>query len=349
MTRHWKTLVSKRTRIVAAVAAGLVLFGYLALRFGGELLEPWLAPPPSPADTNAIGAVILPSGAPQDSAGGRETTGMIMHHGPFVIDGMRYRIEVQRDTGPEKESNAARRVAVFDSTGARVYDENLFLRLDSTSAFSSIEFYPTVLEDESGIARALTFGYVWSPSAPASGYAFHVVAPRGRSLAVLTPGLVSYLGMVGDLPPGRTPGSRRLLAGNRMIVESLRWHFDAMIPLRFDLGCAPLSAECVTIDLRDSIGGLARFQVRPNAREKVDTAVVVELFAAPSAPSGEKVTIPAGTAAEILGGAGRVFFDKPNGLYVTGSDEWLEIRVNGRTGWITGAESFRALGLRDVG
>ena len=84
-------------------------------------------------------------------------------------------------------------------------------------------------------------------------------------------------------------------------------------------------------------------------REKVDTAVVVEVFAAPHTAAGERITVPAGQQVDILGGAGRVFFERTPSLYLSADDEWLEIRLNGRRVWITGAQAFEAIGLRQVG
>jgi hypothetical protein len=124
---------------------------------------------------------------------------------------------------------------------------------------------------------------------------------------------------------------------------------DAFIPLQLDMDCVPRSGNCVRFDLKDSIGGLARFPVAAKLRAKVDTAVTIDVWTAPHGSGATKVTVPSGVEVEILGGAGRVFFERVNGLYVTGEDEWLQIRVNGRTGWITGTESFMAIGLQQGG
>lgn len=345
--------MTKTAKWISGILAGTVALIVLTAYFGGPMIERILDSRLfRSSDAPLVDRTAVTSApAPADTAPSVATadTGMIIRHGPFVIGGVAYTIEVLRDTGSEKPAEAARRVTVFDAGGRRVYEENLFERRDSTSKDDWIEFYPTVLEDEQGRALAFQFGYAWLPSAPGSGVAFNVVGPRGDSLAVLTPGVVGYYGNEGDLPAGIQPHSRRLLPGNRLMIESGRGWFTAMIPLQIDPGCAPRSLACVRFAMSDSIGGLARFAVRTPARTPVDTAIVVDLYTAPRADAPTKATIPVGGVVEILGGAGRVFFSRESGLYVSGEEDWLQIRVNGRTGWINGPESFGAIGLRQIG
>jgi hypothetical protein len=331
---------------LAAGAVGLVILGFLTLRFGGEIAALFMD---SPAAPDSLAA----SGPAPDSAiatlASSDTSASITRFGPYVIDRRSYRFETQRDTGAAKPREAARRVQVFDSAGRVVYDENLFLRRDSTGSEDWLEFTPTLIEDASGTARGFRFTYSWHPSAPGSGVAFNMVAPRGDSLVVLTPTIVGYYGSMDTLPAGRAAGAQRLLLGNRMVIESGRGWFDALINLRIDFGCTPRSTSCVRVDLPDSVSGLARFAVKPGPRQPPDTAVVVDVYAAPHGTFPERIVLPPGQQPEILGGASRVYFDRTPSLYLSADDEWLEIRINGKRGWITGVEAFRAIGLQQVG
>jgi hypothetical protein len=63
----------------------------------------------------------------------------------------------------------------------------------------------------------------------------------------------------------------------------------------------------------------------------------------------ERVSIAPGDTVEVLGGAARVRLGRDRYLYVGISDEWLQIRVNGFTGWIHGAEAFGQIGLQMAG
>jgi hypothetical protein len=338
-------------KILAATGAGLLMLGYLGLRYAGVILAPFLSDRPAAQDSQALAAGRAESASVRQASS--DTSSLVTQLGPFVIDGRSYRFEIQRDTGASKPREAARRVQVFDSNGRVVYDENLFLRRDSTGSEDWLEFTPTLLEDASGIARGFRFTYSWFPSAPNSGVAFNVVAPRGDSLVVLTPTIIGYYGNAAQLPQGSTPGSERLQQGNHLVIESGRGWYDAFINLRVDFTCAPRSLGCVKIDLPDSVAGLPHFQVRPSP---IDSAVVadtaartIDLWAAPHSARVERLTIPPGQQAEILGGASKVYFDRTPSLYLGQDDEWLEIRVNGKRGWITGAEAFRAIGLQQVG
>src|ERR1043165_9733620 len=176
--------MDKRWKWAAGGAAAFLVLGFVALRFGGEILSGWVD---SPSGSRDSAAAASPAGDSTQVAlaSSADSSGTSVRQGPFVIDGASYSFEIQRDTGESKAKTAARRVLVTDAKGKVVYDENLFLRSDSTSSESWIEFYPIVLEDASGRARGFKFSYAWFPSAPGSGAAFSVVAPRGDSLAVL--------------------------------------------------------------------------------------------------------------------------------------------------------------------
>jgi hypothetical protein len=338
--------VNIRVKIAIGAAATLVL-GFLVLRFGGELAEPFLDSVGTPSDSQAV--TTVQTGETTHVAAATDTSGMFMRPGPFAVNGRVYTFQVQRDTGGTKSRAAARRVQVFDSSGRVVYDENLYLRGDSTSSESWLEFYPTLIEDASGTARGFRFDYVWFPSAPSSGVAFHIVAPRGDSLAILTPTVIGFYGAEGTLPAGAGPGSSRLLPGNQLTIESSRGWFRATIPLRVDFDCVPGAMSCVRIDAKDSIAGLARFAVVPEAQEKTTTSPAIAVFAVPHGAVSDTVRIPVGEMVEITGGAARVYFERTPGLFLSADDEWIEIKVNNRRYWITGEESFRAIGLQQVG
>jgi hypothetical protein len=329
---------------LAAVGVAVIILGLLTLRFGGELAAPFLS---RATERDSTVASVPPADSSAVTLASSDTNSTITRYGPFVIDGRSYRFEVQRDTGAEKPREAARRVQAFDSTGRVVYDENLFLRRDSTGNEDWLQFTPTLIEDASGIARGFEFTYAWFPSAPGSGVAFSIVAPRGDSLVVLSPTVVGFYGSATPLPTGSVFGSSRLLPNNQLSIESGRGWFNALINLRVDFGCVPKTDGCVRIDAKDSVAGLARFAVTTAARQKVGTTTV-EAY---NAPHGnlERITIPVGEEAEILGGAARVYFERTPSLFLSAEDEWLEIRVNGRRVWVTGEESFRALGLQQVG
>jgi hypothetical protein len=332
---------------LAAAGGAVVVLGLLTLRFGGAVIGPFLGPGRAVPDSQAVA-----DARPSDSASVSQQssdTGSVTRFGPFVIDGRSYTFQVERDTGAQKPREAARRVQGFDSTGRVVYDENLFLRRDSTGSEDWLQFTPILIEDASGLPRGFKFSYEWYPTAPSSGEVFDLVAPHGDSLVVLTPSDVGYYGSLGALQPGATPGSLKLDPGNRIVIESGRGWFDAFINLRVNLGCVPKSADCLRLDLPDSIAGLARFAVRPSPRQSADTMVAVDVYSAPHGSSVDRIAIPPGQQAEILGGAGKIYFDRTPALYLSADDEWLEIKINGKRGWITGPEAFRAIGLQQVG
>ena len=337
--------MDKKWKWAGGAAIAFAVLGFIALRFGAQMAAPFLDSG-SAADDSAVNASPDSAFATLASS---DTSSLVTRVGPLVVDGRPYTFQVQRDTGESKGQLAARRVQVFDATRRLVYDENLFLRSDSTSSESWIEFAPSVLEDASGRARGFTYSYAWLPSAPGSGAAFSVVAPRGDSLVVLTPTVIGYYGGLGALPAGNTSQSRRLLPGNRMVVESSNGWFDSLINLRVDFDCVPQSSNCVRIDLPDSVAGLARFAIKTGPRLMSDTLVSLEVYSSPHSATAERIAIPPGQEPEILGGAGKVYFERTPGLFLSADDQWVEIRINGQRGWITGPQAFRAIGLQQAG
>jgi hypothetical protein len=338
--------IPRKWKWAAGTAAGVLVLGFLTLRFGGELAAPFLSPKVASADSQTPSAVQSGDTASPTPI---DTSSSTSRHGPYVVDGRAYTFAVERDTGAAKPAEAARRVQAFDANGRMVYDENLFLRSDSTSSESWIEFSPTVLEDASGRARGFSFTYGWFPSAPGSGVAFNIVGRRGDSLVVLTPTVIGYYGNASPLPTGATAESQRLLPGNRLVIESSNGWFASLINLRVDFDCVPQSAACVRVDQPDSVAGLARFAVKAGSRVNLDTIATIEMYSMPHGTTIDRIAIPPGQQAEILGGASKVYFERTPSLFLSVDDPWLEIRINGKKGWITGEEAFRAIGLQQAG
>src|ERR1041385_1312233 len=142
---------------IAAGGGGFMVLGLLALRYGGENIAPLLDDPRAARDSTTAPTAVTDSA--RVALASADTSSTTIRQGPFVIDGMAYTVQIQRDTGSSKSKDAARRGQVGDSTGRVVYDENLFLRSDSTSSESWIVFQATALEDATGRARGFEFGY----------------------------------------------------------------------------------------------------------------------------------------------------------------------------------------------
>lgn len=264
--------------------------------------------------------------------------------GPFLVDGMPYTVELERYVNAP--DTAVRRIRVKDSTQHVVYEEDIQGMLHGDS-LSWIELSAGPLEDAAGRARALELDYGFYPSAPNSGEDFMILVPRGNALRPITL-RVGYTGNRDPLPSGARPGSRRLQPGDRMVIKPWMYSYAAVVPVHVDLGCEPGSSNCITVALPDSIAGLARFAVEATPRA-IDSTATVELFPAPGAATSDHVQLVAGRTVEVLGGAGRVSFDRSEGMNLVVTDDWLFIRVNGRTGWVHGAETYYALGLPSAG
>ncbi len=271
--------------------------------------------------------------------------------GPFIIDSATYTVELVRyavngDTGVS-------RVLIRDSTWRAVYNEDLAGILDSDPD-SWTDVSADVLEDAARRPRALLLIYSVSPSAPGAGESFRFVAPRSGRVQALTP-MFDDAGNTSAGPPfslvaGQQPASKRLLEGNRMNLYRNRGYFGVIVPIRIDLGCPAGAETCVALALTDSVGGLARIDVDATPGDIPETDAV-PLFARPDpTTTADRVTIAPGDKVEVLGGAARVVIGRDaSNLSLRVRDEWLQIRVNGFTGWIHGEMAFELIGLHMAG
>jgi hypothetical protein len=344
------SIVTTETRVRANGKSARRRFGaYWRLIYPGSsvLRYTWLRAIAKRATGPLPVAALAPNAAQPERAPITPTAPRVpMHLGPFTVDGRTYTFRIDPEADTSKPKEAAARIRVFDASGRTLYDEDLVASRNPAFDESWTEFYPSVLEDDAGRARAFEFGYAYYPSAPSSGVVSVIVAPRGDSLVMLTES-ISYFGNMESLPAGSQPRSQRLLPGNTMMLELWRYHFGAAIPLQFDLGCVPRSEDCVRVALPDSIAGLARFKVRPSRSERRASTVTIEAFVMPLRAAPLRLTITPDDEVEIIDGAARVFITTDDGI---GADQdWLQIRVKGQTYWITGSESFDAIGLLAAG
>jgi hypothetical protein len=311
----------------------------LALALGCRGRERATATPAAPPTA----ATRTAAPAPDDSPAGLPT----LRFGPFTVDSGRYTVEIERYL--VRHDTSVKRLRVRDAAGRVVYDEDVATAI-ARDPDAWIEVSPEVLEDASGRPRALLFSYAVFPSAPNSGESVRLVTPRGGVMKELPPS-IDYSGEFGQLPAGSQPRSRRLLEGDRFVVKEWRYHFAALVPYRVDFACTSGVDRCVTVALRDSVAGLSRFRVEAMP-QSIDTAVTVELFPTPARVNAERITIGPGATVEVLEGAGHVLAPGPSSGGAHGditATDWLLVRVNGRTGWVHGPETFTALGLPSAG
>ena len=271
--------------------------------------------------------------------------------GPFTFDRATYTVElvlykINSDTGVS-------RVTIRDSTGQPVYDEDLAGIMDPDPD-NWTEVTANVLEDAAGRPLALLLRYGVYPSAPGTGESFRFVAPRNGRVQALIPMFDNSVNTSAGLPlslvAGRQPAWLRLLEGNRLMLYRSLGYFGAIIPVHVDLSCAPGAENCVALAFTDSVGGLAHVDVDASLGN-VPAAAGVPLFARPdSMTTPERVPIAPGDKIEVLGGAARVVIERDvRNLSLRVSDEWLQIRVHGSTGWIHGQKAFELIGLQMAG
>jgi hypothetical protein len=259
---------------------------------------------------------------------------------PYRIENVLYTVEFEPN-----EQRAVKRVRVHDDSARVVYDEDVaaFVPKDVQGG---LKFSVKGVADGAGRERGLWFTYAFR-RADRDSVAYRIVVARGGRLQALTPPF-NY-GELAATPVGAQDGSMRLFEGDRFFVAQWRSDFESFMPYRVDFACTTGSSMC--IGPADSIAGLARFEVDPISQiadahwKAADTTVTIDLFADPAAKQSNRVKIEPGSRIGILGGAGRSLVGKvgDSTYYALMKDDWLQLRVKERTGWIRSNKGFAAI------
>jgi hypothetical protein len=147
-----------------------------------------------------------------------------------------------------------------------------------------------------------------------------------------------------DLPNGSRSGAKRLFEGETMKFGVWTGWFEVTVPVKVleGLRAVPLHRQLTF--------GLDAFPVVVE-RAPRDEETFVRLFRSPDDSTPRHVIVKRDSNVEFLWAYTKVTFD--SGLDETGISveemPWLEVRIDGKEGFIRDAEDLMALGLRPAG
>lgn len=184
--------------------------------------------------------------------------------------------------------------------------------------------------------QALEIKYERLPSRANSGESIQLFALRDGTLSPLNEKPLDYYGQLGELPGGTWKKiSRRLNADDSLPIYEMTSYFYVLAPVRVNWK-----------DFRLEPQQSGEFEVaqQPPFRRRPDIMAdgYVHLYPLPddkTAPVGIDVTPQ--TNVDVL----KAKFAGAPDRHSSANDTWLEIRIDGKVGWILGVDEYTAVGL----
>jgi hypothetical protein len=289
----------------------------------------------------AIPFLALPGIAQKDDAPSPGATHYIRNLGPFMIEGHAFTVRLSvicykdtRHTGmcDEDDQETVKWMKILDENGKDRFSKSFTVAFAHQVERHVVE--ATLLEGRDH--QALEIRYERLPSRANSGESIQVFAMRDGALAALNEEPLEYYGQLGELPPGTWKKiSRRLLADDTFPIYELTSYFYVAVPVRLDWK-----------DFRLVPQASGEFEVaqQPPFRRRPDIMAdgYIHLY-----PSPDSTTTPVGinvtpkTSVEVL----KARFAGAPDKHSSASDTWIEIRIDGKVGWILGVDEYTAVGL----
>jgi hypothetical protein len=256
--------------------------------------------------------------------------------GPFRIEGHSFTVRVSgiclKGTKPETSCNAnnmtAESLQVLDESGRPTYSEKFDISLPDQGAQPADETEVEAALFNGKEHKILALVYQQVPSAHGAGGSFRFLAMHNGFLTVLNSEPVSC-GEAESLL-GMSKGSvaeTNLQPGEILNVADNNHYFFFYRQLR---------VNWQDFRLEEKVSGDYEVSHEPVTLAAQST---VQVFASPDQSAAHSgLTLRPGTRVEFLGM--RIPVDRR---------EWLKVRINGKDGWITGNESYHAVGLQEIG
>ena len=261
--------------------------------------------------------------------------------GPFLIEGHDFTVKLSvicfketRHAGmcDEDEDETVKSVRILDEKG-----KDCFKRTFPVAFAHQVERHvveATLLEGREH--QALEIKYDRLPSPANSGESIQLFAMRDGVLKALNEDPLEYYGELGELPPGTWKKiSRRLLADDSLPIYELTSYFYVVAPVRINWK-----------DFRLELQETGEFEVaqQPPFRRRPDIMAdgFVHLYPSPdSDTTAVGVNVTPQSKVEVL----RAKFAAPPDKHSSARDTWVEIQIDGKTGWIVGVDEYTAVGL----
>ena len=352
------------------VAAGMLvmgagMFAWRALRTGAHSRvtpasgRPAIAQASPPANSGS--QATSPSASPGASA---------KRLGPFSIAGRDYTIDLQTmkvQPGPTASADTVTAMEIRDAAGAVQYRKTFPYVAGTNDDFESWSVSAQLLSGTNGKGILVSYDNYAEPSAPEeepAGWLQVFGVLNGKLLPFGTP-LEVQGGPLDEYAVGTTYKAARPLGAQADIFEFKVWtgHCRLIYPLRVDWAQGKLAPaqECAATAAGLGVG--CQYKVVPEPQLYTEGVTFVRLWPAPDEKTDQPVKtlvkkdsrvdlLTALVATQWSDGNATTSSSSENPLEGAGgfavapdNDLWLQVRIDGREGWMHTEEDFRALGL----
>jgi hypothetical protein len=294
----------------------------------------------------ALWLVVLLAASPalaqrKDDAPSPEPMRYVRNIGPFLIDGHDFTVKLSvicyKDSPHagmcnEDDQETVKWMKILDENGKERFSRSFTVAFAHQVERHVVE--ATLLEGREH--QALEIKYERLPSAANAGESIQVFGVRDGTLKPLNEEPIHFYGELGELPAGTwKKNSSRLLADDSLPIYELTSYFYIVAPVR---------VNWKDFKLEQQETGEFEVAQKPPYRRRPDIMGdgFIHLYPSPdtsSTPAGVNVTPQ--TRVDVL----KARFTSAPDRHSSASDTWLNIRIDGKEGWIVGVDDYTAVGL----
>jgi hypothetical protein len=261
--------------------------------------------------------------------------------GPFSVDGRSFTVKLDVNcyketphTGmcSEDDQEAVKSMKILDDAGKTRFSKSFPIGFMHQLERHVVSV--TLLEGQGHHALEIT--YTQLPSHANTGVTIQLFGLHNGSFQPFDDDPLEFYGLLGELPPGSSPNSKALIDGNKLPVYVLTSYFYVSCPVI-------VNWNDFTIDQHEK-GEFDVVHQPPYGRKPdIQAAGFVHLYSSPDTnATSTGVNVTPQSHVEILKARYRKGppqdHDSPN-------DTWLQIQLDGKTGWIIGLDDYTAIGL----
>lgn len=183
---------------------------------------------------------------------------------------------------------------------------------------------------------AIELVYEQLPTPANSGVQIQVLALHDGILQPMNATPLDFYGQLGEMPEGSVKGSRQLAADDTLPIFVLTSYFYILEPVRLDWK---------DFRLRPQHTGEFEVAQEPPFQRKPDiqTEGYIHLYEAPDKSASVRgINVTVQSKVEVLRAR---FSAGPPEAHSSANEVWLKIRIDGKEGWIIGADEYTAVGL----
>lgn len=261
--------------------------------------------------------------------------------GPFGVDGRTFTVKLSvicyKETKhpgmcDEDDEETVKSVKIEDERGKVQFHKSFPVAFSHRVERHVVE--AALLEGKEHQAIELVYTQLLTPAN--SGEQIQVFGVQGGQLKPMNATPLDFYGQLGEMPEGSVKGSKRLAQDDSLPIYVLTSYFYIREPVRLDWTKFRLEPQRTG---EFEVAQKPPFQRKPD----IEAGGYIHLYASPDKNSSVTgINVTPESKVEVLSAR---FSASPPENHSSANDTWLKIRIDGKEGWILGADDYTAVGL----